>query len=61
MVGRCAAARAFLSPSFESLFRGPQHGGVPSALAKYHGMVAVGTSHGSVHVLMPAGKRDAQG
>lgn len=62
VAGRLTAARAFLSPSFEALFRGPQqHHGVPSVLTKYRGMVAVGTSAGSVHVLMPAGKRDSQG
>jgi hypothetical protein len=30
VVGRQAAARAFLSPPFEQLFRGPQHHGMPS-------------------------------
>ena len=29
-------------------------------LTKYRGMVAVGTSSGSVHVLMPATKKDPQ-
>ena len=55
VVGREAAARAFLSPAFEPLFRGGQQAqqGVPTVVAKYLGIVAVGTSGGSVHVLMP--------
>ncbi|GAB4818305.1 hypothetical protein N2152v2_005351 [Parachlorella kessleri] len=61
VVGRHAAARAFLSPPFEVLFKGPQQYGMPSVVTKYRGMVAVGTSSGSVHVLMPATKKDPQG
>lgn len=34
---------------------------MPSALTKYRGMVAVGSSAGAIHVLMPAGKREPHG
>lgn len=60
-VGVLAAARAFLSPAFEPLFRGQQQHGMPSVLTKYRSMVAVGTSGGSVYALMPAGKKDPHG
>lgn len=53
MLGRLAAARAFLSPSFEQLFRGPQPGGQPTCVAKWMGIAAVGTAGGSVFVLLP--------
>ena len=65
VLGRLAAARAFLSPNFESLFRGPQPAGQPTCVAKYLGIAAVGTSGGAAYVLLPgapglAGGKQAQ-
>eukprot|EP00887_Chlorella_sp_A99_P007106 scaffold2.g7106.t1 len=56
VVGAAAAARAFISHSFEQLFRGQAaaKAGVPTVVAKLLGIVAVGTSGGSTHVLLPA-------
>ena len=57
VVGLAVAARAFVSPSFEGLFRGPQaaaRGIVPTAICKFLGIAAVGTSSGGTHVLLPA-------
>ncbi|KAL4853637.1 Vacuolar protein sorting-associated protein 8 [Chlorella vulgaris] len=54
VLGRLVAARAFLSPNFEQLFRGPQPAGPPCALIKYLGIAAVGTSSGATFVLLPS-------
>ncbi|KAL4426026.1 hypothetical protein ABPG75_010042 [Micractinium tetrahymenae] len=53
VLGRLAAARAFLLPNFEQLFRGPQAAGQPCAVTKYLGIAAVGTSSGTTFVLLP--------
>lgn len=59
-IGAALAARSFTSPQFEPVFkkagaqspRGVPHG-VPSAIAKFLGIVGVGLSSGGVQVLMP--------
>ena len=105
VLGRLAAARAFLSPNFEQvggslpallvpcgqlaaicgaikhawraliaahpfltpplpllqLFRGPQSAGMPSAVTKYLGIAAVGTSSGAAFVLLPGAPAAAPG
>lgn len=63
-LGSQLAARAFLSPQLEPVFKNSAgkagiagvHS-VPSVIAKYLGIVAVGASAGAVHVLMPVTAR----
>jgi hypothetical protein len=61
-MGTNLAARAFLSPQLEPIFKRGSGGGggavannndIPSVITKYLGIVAVGTSTGVVNILMP--------
>jgi hypothetical protein len=61
VLGRLAAARAFLSPNFEQLFRGPQPAGQPTCVTKYLGIAAVGTAGGTTFVLLPGTPAQAGG
>lgn len=55
-MGTNLAARAFVSPQLEPIFKrggGAVAPSIPSVIAKYLGIVAVGTSTGVLNVLMP--------
>ncbi|KAL4418863.1 hypothetical protein ABPG77_002930, partial [Micractinium sp. CCAP 211/92] len=55
VLGRLAAARAFLLPNFEQVVLGGVvgHSWRPCAVTKYLGIAAVGTSSGTTFVLLP--------